>query len=107
MTTESHNTIDFVALDRAAGSVILVAVEERPWGDAGSLLPDLQAKLNTYLDYVTSGQLKADYPETATSSVRIELRTTYPPGNRETEFLNIVVRNYLRPERIEFGWQLI
>jgi hypothetical protein len=107
MTTEDHGTIDFVAYDREAGCVILVVVEERPWGERGGLLPDLQAKLNTYLEYVTSGQLKADYAEASKASVQIELRCTYPLGTREKEFLDIAIRNYFRPENIEFSWNLI
>jgi len=107
MTTEQHDTIDFVAHDNAAGAVILVLVEERPWGRRGERLPDLQAKFNTYLDYVVSGRLVADYAEAAGERVRIELRSAYPPGPRELEFIDIVVRNHFEPEGIDFTWSEI
>ena len=107
MTTEDHQTIDFVALDRSDGSVILVLVEDRPWRDVGELLPDLQEKLNVYLNYVTSGQLISAYPETSTASVKIELRSAYPPGEREKKFLDIVVRNHFRPAGIDFSWRVL
>ena len=104
MTAAQHNTIDFVAYDSETRSVILVIVEDRPWGERGELLHDLQAKLNTYLNYVTSGQLKTDYPEVAGKPVKIELRSSYPPGSREREFIDIVVKNHFQPEGIDFGW---
>lgn len=107
MTTQDHQTIDFVAFDTDAGSVTLVLVEDRPWGNEGKLLPDLQEKLNLYLNYVTDGQLRIDYPETSAAAVQIELRAAYPPGERESQFLDIVVRNHFRPEKISFSWKLI
>lgn len=107
MTTQDHQTIDFVAFDPDAGSVILVLVEDRPWGGEGKLLPDLQEKLNLYLNYVTDGQLAIDYPEASAAAVQIELRSAYPLGERERQFLDIVVRNHFRPEKISFSSKLI
>lgn len=60
MTVENTRVIDFVAHDPADDSVLLVMVEERSWGDRGSLLRDLQEKLNTYLDYAVEGWLVVD-----------------------------------------------
>ena len=71
------------------------------------MLPDLQSKLNTYLNYVTNGQLKADYPQVSGEPVRIELRCAYPPGEREEKFLDIAVRNHFRPAKIGLAWKLI
>jgi hypothetical protein len=107
MTTEQHNTIDFVAHDSTTGTVILVLVEDRPWGHCGERLHDLQAKFNAYLDYIVSGRLEADYPQVAGKRVKIELRSSYPPGARELEFMDIVVRNHFKPEGIDFGWSEI
>lgn len=107
MTVEQHRIIDFVALDAGQDVAILVMVEDREWGDAGALLPDLQEKLNTYFAYVTEGQLAADYPDAGGKPVRMELRTMYPPGERELEFLRIVTEAHLRPAGIGFAWKLI
>lgn len=107
MTTESHNTVDFVAWDKERNVVSLLIVEAREWGERGSLLPDLQAKLNTYITYVAEGQLESDYPHVAGIPVQIELRATFPPGPREFEFLEIVKRKYLEPAAIAFSWKLI
>jgi Family of unknown function (DUF6572) len=107
MTSKEHSTIDYVAFDADSRLVVLVIVEDRPWGNCGMLLPDLQAKFETYLNYVVSGQLKADYPATTDVPVRIELRCAYEPGERERKFIDIVVSNHFRPEKIGFAYKLI
>ena len=107
MTTTKHDTIDFIAYQQVPPSVILVMVEERPWGDRGALLPDLQAKLETYLNYVVLGQLRAGYPAVANHPVTIELRCAAEPGERERTFLDIVMRRHLLPENIAFRWRVI
>jgi len=55
--------VDFVSLDEKRKAVSLVMVEAREWGDQGRLLSELQEKFNTYLTYVTEGQLASDYPQ--------------------------------------------
>jgi hypothetical protein len=104
MSTAQHDVIDFVTLDAKRDVVVLVMVEERPWGPRGLLLPDLQAKMNTYLAYVTTGRLANDYPVAANKSVDFQLRCSYPPGEREEEFFDIVQRRHLRPAGIGFEW---
>ena len=107
MGVRETNVVDFVAHDPKTDTVMLVMVEARDWGDAGALLPDLQAKFSTYLAYALDGQLREDYPAMAGKSIRFELRTEYAPTQREQQFLDIVTRQYLRPEGITFGWRVI
>jgi hypothetical protein len=82
-------------------------VEAREWGNHGRLLPDLQEKFNTYLTYVTEGQLASDYPQVVDLPIEIELRCSTPPGEREEEFLRIVTKQHLKPAGIGFSWKLI
>jgi hypothetical protein len=106
MAVQETNVIDFVAHRAKTDTVVLVMVEARDWGDAGALLPDLQTKFNTYLTYALDGQLKEDYPDMAGKAIRFELRTKYPPTQREQQFFEIVTRQYLQPEGITFDWKL-
>jgi len=39
--------------------------------------------------------------------IRFELRTEYPPTQREQQFFDIVTRQYLQPEGITFGWKVL
>ncbi len=106
MAVSDRNTIDIVAEDHDARTVLLVMVEPREWGEVGALLPDLQDKLNTYIDYAESEKLLADFPSSKGKKVRIELRCASAPGARELEFLSIVERNHLGPLGISFRWRL-
>jgi hypothetical protein len=107
MTVQNPSVIDFVAHDPETDSVLLVMVEAREWGASGALLPDLQAKLNTYLDYAVGGQLATDYPEMAGKPVHIELRASFPLGPREHDFLRVVVSKHLESAGIPFRFKLI
>jgi hypothetical protein len=66
------NTVDVVALD-AAGQVLVVMVETRPWGLDRAQSAQLRAKISAYAAFVTDGSLLRRYPETAGRKVLIQL----------------------------------
>jgi hypothetical protein len=107
MSVRDPDQIDLVAQDPDANEAILVLIENRDFGPEGSLLPELQTKLNTYLNYVGSGQMRADYPQTAGQSVRFELITSQPLGQLERSFLRDVIERFLDPFGIRFGWRVM
>jgi hypothetical protein len=103
VTVSDPKVVDLVSFDPLSETVILSMVEEREWGDQGQLLPDLQAKLNTYLAYVEGGQLIEDYPGTANARVVFRLHYLEEIGSKEREFIRIVCQQYLFPAGI--GWE--
>lgn len=105
MGLSEHDTIDLVSEDPATGAVVLSMVEVRAWGDRGALLPDLQAKVSTYLGYALDGQLHADYPALRGRPVRSRLHYGVAPGVEEQRFIEIVRRRYLEPEGI--AWEQV
>ncbi|HJZ66603.1 MAG TPA: DUF6572 domain-containing protein [Blastocatellia bacterium] len=107
MTVSVAGTIDFIAHDPAHDEALLVMVEDRGWGDAGTLLPDLEAKLNVYLDYVTSGQLQAAYPDLVDKPIHFQLRSLERPGKRELEYLRVVATQDLSPRGIRLSFKVI
>lgn len=107
MTVDNPNVIDFISHDPKTDVVSLVLVEFRDWGDSGLLLPDLQSKLNTYLAFVLDGQLAEECPEYLGRRLCIDLRTVFPLGPREIEFLNIVREGHLKDHDIELRWSVI
>jgi hypothetical protein len=80
MTVSNAAVIDFVSHDPKTDSVTLSMVEERKWGVHGALLPDLQAKLNSYLTYALDGQLDEDYPHLRGKPIRFRLHYEFEPG---------------------------
>lgn len=74
------DTIDLVAQD-ADGTVLLVIVEEHPWGTYPDQDERFIAKMNTYGMYATS-QLQEDYPQTRGLPVTVRLDCpTDPPAD--------------------------
>ena len=107
MTVAYSDAIDFVVHDPKRDEALLVMVEDRPWSDKGLLLPDLEAKLNTYLAYISKGQMAVDFPDLRGKPVHIQLFTSLPPGPREIEFLRIVSEHHLAPRGIWLSWKLV
>ena len=63
MTIEEVDKIDRLAFNRENGDVFLIISDHLAWDEnEGEHLLALQAKLNTYLEFVESGQLYAKYP---------------------------------------------
>jgi hypothetical protein len=63
MTIEDVDKIDRLAFNRKNGDVLLVISDHLAWDEnEGEHLLVLQAKLNTYLEFVESGQLYATHP---------------------------------------------
>ena len=107
MSVEEHDSIDIVAVDEAGGTVVLSLVETRSWGERGELLPDLQAKLSTYLTYALDGRLLEDYPQVKDKRIQFRLHYAQPPGPREEQFLRLARERYLDPEGIEWRQDLL
>jgi len=107
MTVEQPAVIDLVAHNPERDEATLAMVEHREWSDRGALLPDLQAKLNTYLAYVTEGQLWKDFPALQGKPVHIQLFAAAPPTVHELEFLRLASEQHLRPEGIRLSWRLL
>jgi hypothetical protein len=70
-----HNphVVDLITEDPATREVVLVMIEERPWGTSEDQLRQLEAKFNAYLEYVLGGHMGKQYPDYAERSVRFQL----------------------------------
>lgn len=103
-----HNprVVDLIELDRETGQVVLVMLEQRPWGSDPAQLRQLEAKLNSYLSFVLDGFLARHYPEYEGHGVRFELHCAAPPRDEESSFLT-AARNFAAGEGIGFAVQAI
>lgn len=84
-----HNpkVVDLIQLDRERGEVVLLMLEERPWGSTPEQLRQLEAKFNGYLSYALDGFLAAQYPDYAGRPVCIRLDCVMAPGDEERAML--------------------
>jgi hypothetical protein len=75
---ENPDVIDFIT-QAATGEMVLIMLETRPWDGSVERLYELQNKLNTYVSFVTSGELAERVPQARRQSVRIQLDTLERP----------------------------
>lgn len=99
---ESH-TIDLVATRPHSSTVKLVIADHLDWDDLEWHLELLQAKLNSYISFVESGQLLEvkEPPIPRSPEVEIVLAAVFPPPNEAEPFL-AQVRQFLAGRGLGF-----
>lgn len=85
MTVEQSELIDTVSLDLATATCTLGILDDLVWDDAHLQL--LQAKLNSYLRYIESGEIYVQYPAAQGLDFAIEILCIYAPGITANLFL--------------------
>ena len=103
---QNPNVIDLISLDAEANQVVLLMLEERPWGTVSDQLEQLDEKYNNYVSYVLDGHLARQYPQYADKVVRIQLDCASPPGTQELVRIN-AMRNFAASERLAFAVSVI
>jgi hypothetical protein len=97
---ENPATLDLVTTTKH-GDVVLVMVATEPWSEEKVLA--LQSKTQAYLDYIDSGGLVTDYPQSRGMNVRLQLDTTYPPSALAKQFIERATTQWLQPLGIPFS----
>lgn len=78
--------VDLVTLDEASDEVVLVMLEQRPWGSDPQQLRQVEAKFNAYLSYVLGGHLVQQYPIYAERGVRFQIDCVENPRAEDQAF---------------------
>jgi hypothetical protein len=90
MSVEDIDKIDRFAFDRRTGDVHLVISDHLDWDEnEGEHLLLLQDKLNTYLEFVESGQLYAEYPRAAGKRVIFYVMAKFPLSDEARKFYQL------------------
>ena len=82
-----QGVIDLVTHDPKTDEYALIMVETRNWDGGRAQLDQLQAKVNSYLDFVLSGEFIRKYPEAAGKRIRFQLDCPAPPSGEAADFL--------------------
>ncbi len=98
-----HNprVVDLIRLDSERDEVVLLMLEERPWGTVPEQLRQLEAKFNSYLAYVLDGHMVEQYPQYAGTRVCVRLDCAAPPGEGEQAMLTSM-GNFAASENLSF-----
>ena len=87
MTIDQAGTIDIVDTD-TDGSVCMSIVDHWRWDDPRAHLSALEAKRNSYIEFIESGQLASEYPNARTASaLSIALYVSYEPPQSLFDYL--------------------
>jgi hypothetical protein len=92
MSLDKPETIDALSDDRAGATVWLSIIDGWDWSDEAAHLIALQTKLDTYFDFVQSGQIFEVRPGARGKNLKIGLVTKYPLPGKATRFLEIAAR---------------
>jgi hypothetical protein len=101
------NVIDLVTYDTRTDEVVLVMVEDRDWGGRGERIPDLEAKVLSYVNYFLEDRIAQDYPGMAGKLVRLQLLCKETPGPLERDFLSRVRKERLRPLELRLSVRVL
>ena len=89
MTVTDSKTIDLIGVERSSGKVILSIVDHLEW-DSDDHLFVLQDKLNTYIEFIESGEIYDSCPQAKDKTVGIELVVCNSPNQEGILFLQRV-----------------
>jgi len=85
MSIEESDIVDAMGTDAESGLIHLTISDHLPWNEHHLL--KLQAKLNTYLSFVESGEVYASYPAAFGKAMVIDTFLKYRPTPEAAEFL--------------------
>jgi hypothetical protein len=87
MSLDQSDVVDAVGLEKHSDTVVLSIVDSWEWGDERTHLLALQAKLNSYLAFVETGQIYESYPDAIGRTLRIDIVGRYPLPPAGVSFL--------------------
>jgi hypothetical protein len=91
MSVEDIDKVDRIGIDRKTGDVHLTISDHLDWEQNESEhLFVLQDKLNTYLEFVESGQLHAKYPRTKGKKIVFKVMGKFALSEEARKFYQIV-----------------
>ncbi|MDE1906671.1 MAG: hypothetical protein KGH75_09520 [Rhodospirillales bacterium] len=86
MSIEQTAVIDFISQSHK-GELRLTISDHLAWDEGGQHLLLLQEKLNAYLRFIESGELKEKYPRSVGQPIIINLVTKFFPSKQGLTFL--------------------
>ncbi len=104
MTVEQKQVVDAIGVENATGTVVLTISDHLSWVDEGAHLASLQAKLNTYLAFLESGEVYRSYPASRDQSVRIDVVFQHAPTCAAESFLHSA-QKASENAGFEFSWR--
>ncbi|RSD27812.1 DUF6572 domain-containing protein [Mesobacillus subterraneus] len=77
MGLEDSNSIDAIGVHREQNCVTLALIDSEGWENEKQHLIMLQEKLNSYLNFILSGEIYSSYPDAKGKNVEINIYFKY------------------------------
>jgi hypothetical protein len=87
VSVDQADVIDYISTDRATGNVLLTVSDHLTWENAEEHRSVLQRKLERYVDFIRSGQLSEQRPDSTGCSIVIDVILKHPPSEEGLSFL--------------------
>ncbi len=88
MSVQDQDQIDFVSTHKD-GYIILTISDHLEWDEKLEHLPVLQNKINSYLDFIESGQILTEYPNAEGKKIVIQIIAKFNPDEKAYTFLKL------------------
>lgn len=88
MSIKESEVIDIIGTSEERDVVILTATDHFKWGSKEHLLM-IQEKLNSYLEFLQSGEIYEAYPESKGKKIEVNIVCKYPPDDEGKKFLSL------------------
>ena len=100
---DNPKIVDAIGTEKTTGDIILTITDSWDWSDEQKHLIALQDKLNSYFDFIESGQIFEEYPNAKGRKIVINVVTMFPmhesgenlleKANEACADLGVTVRN--------------
>ncbi len=87
MSILESNKIDTIGIDKESGEVILTISDHLDWSDSLNHVEMLQEKLNSYIEFIESGQITEDYPKWIGKKLIVQIISLYDYNQEGKDFL--------------------
>ena len=87
MSVEQFDKIDFIGKSSTSETIILTISDHLDWIDQDEHLLILQKKINAYIAFIESGEIKESYPSAKDCSLVIQIYGKYKLPKIGEEFL--------------------
>jgi hypothetical protein len=106
MTVEDKDKIDSGGVDGKAGEVVLIISDHLSWHDEETHFSAVEKKIESYLNFIKSGQVFETFPASKGLTIRIKLVCKYQPSSSAKLFLDAAKRQ-LAEMNILFSYETL
>lgn len=103
MSVEQIDRIDCISTS-PNGSIELTISDHLEWDENNEHLILLQDKINSYLNFVDSGQIFEEYPKSKNRNISIGLVVKFEPNEYALNFLQ-KCKSIMKELKIDFKWE--